>query len=164
MQASIPRPFGTALTDAVVMVVEDDPGTRAAMAYLFQGLGARVVECPDAEEACAVIQHALPDAVICDIFLPGMDGYYLVQKLRERELQVGATPAVAIALTGDDGEVPRLRSIAEGFQHFMAKPPDIDALVTLVVQALRTHTPPPPARGAHAPAGRRRALIGRDTG
>lgn len=155
MESGVRTPAGVAIADAVVMIVEDDTSARGALAYLFRSLGATVIECPDAEEGCVAIQRALPDAVICDIFLPGMDGYYFVQRLRERELQVGATPAVAIALTGDDGEVPRLRSIAEGFQHFMAKPPDIDALVDLLAGALRRRGPAQSAPGPRVlPPGR----------
>jgi CheY-like chemotaxis protein len=155
MKSVIRAPIGAAMDNAVVMIVEDEASARGALACLFSSLGARVLACPDAEEACVSIQHMLPDALICDIFLPGMDGYYFVQRLRERELQLGATPAVAIALTGDDGEVPRLRSIAEGYQHFMAKPPDIDALVALVAHGLRLRgpapRPPSPRPGRRAP-------------
>ncbi|WP_024903794.1 response regulator [Robbsia andropogonis] len=124
------------LDRGTIVLIEDDAHTREALSTLLSDLGAMVLAVADAEDGCATAIEALPDAVICDIVLPGMDGFYLIQSLREHEIRHGVEPAVAIALTGHDDEVHRLRSFAEGFQHFLTKPADIDALVAVLTAAI----------------------------
>jgi CheY-like chemotaxis protein len=80
--------------------------------------------------------RALPDAVVCDLDLPAMDGFYLIQRVRDHEIRGDHSPSVAVALTGHTDEAYRLRSIGEGFQHFMTKPAPPEALVTLLHDAI----------------------------
>ncbi|CDY76081.1 Chemotaxis regulator-transmits chemoreceptor signals to flagelllar motor components CheY [Caballeronia glathei] len=103
---------------------------------LLEEEGADVVALADAEDGAEAAIRLLPDAVICDIDLPAMDGFYLIQRLRDHEIRGNLPPSVAIALTGHDGEEYRLRSIGEGFQHFMTKPAHPDELVTLIRESL----------------------------
>jgi CheY-like chemotaxis protein len=56
--------------------------------------------------------------------------------LRDHEIRGNLPPSVAIALTGHGGEEYRLRSIGEGFQHFMTKPVHPDELVALIQDAV----------------------------
>ncbi len=124
------------LGHARIVLIEDDPESRASLQTLLEEEGAEVVAMADAEDGAeAAISH-LPDAVICDLDLPGMDGFYLIQRLRDHEIRGNLPPSVAIALTGHDGDEYRLRSIGEGFQHFMTKPAHPDELVALLQDAL----------------------------
>lgn len=125
------------LDGGTIVLVEDDAEARESLNILLSSLGACVHAVADAEEGCETASRILPDALICDIMLPGMDGYYMIQKLREHELSLGVEPAVAIALTGHNDEIHRLRSIGEGFQHFLTKPADLDQLVSLLHSAVR---------------------------
>jgi two-component system, cell cycle response regulator CtrA len=119
-----------------IVLIEDDPENRESLQTLLEEEGAEVVAVADAEDGAeAAITH-LPDAVICDLDLPGMDGFYLIQRLRDHEIRGNLPPCVAIALTGHDGEEYRLRSIGEGFQHFMTKPAQPEELVMLIQDAL----------------------------
>ena len=119
-----------------IVLIEDDPESRASLQMLLEEEGADVIAVADAEDgAQAAIEH-LPDAVICDLDLPEMDGFYLIQRLRDHEIRGNLPPSVAIALTGHDGDAYRLRSIGEGFQHFMTKPARPEALVTLLRDAI----------------------------
>ncbi len=61
---------------------------------------------------------------------------YLLQRLRDHEIRGNLAPSVVIPLTGHDGEEYRLRSIGEGFQHFMPKHAHPDELVSLIQDAL----------------------------
>jgi two-component system, cell cycle response regulator CtrA len=124
------------LGHARIVLIEDDPESRASLQMLLEEEGAAVVAVADAEDGAeAAITH-LPDAVICDLDLPGMDGFYLIQRLRDHEIRGNLPPSVAIALTGHDGDEYRLRSIGEGFQHFMTKPAHPDELVALIQVAI----------------------------
>jgi len=124
------------LDQGTIVLVEDDTETRESLSALLSSLGAHVVATADAEEGSEAASRLLPDAVVCDIMLPGMDGFYLIQTLREQEIRQGVQPAVAIVLTGYDDEMHRLRSFSEGFQHFLTKPADLDLLISVLQKAI----------------------------
>ncbi|WP_170845251.1 response regulator [Chitinasiproducens palmae] len=119
------------------MIVEDDDSTRDALGAVFETAGMQPLFASDAEDGILLAESASPDAVICDIGLPGMDGYYFVQRLRDHELRNGLMPSVAIALTGAVSDVARLRSMAEGFDHFVEKPVRPEDLLGLLSHGLR---------------------------
>ncbi|HEV3106261.1 MAG TPA: response regulator [Trinickia sp.] len=119
-----------------VVVVDDDPSSRESLAMMLESEGARVIAAADAEEGVEAVLRVAPAAVVCDLDLPGMDGFYLVQRLRDDEIRSDRTPAVAIAITGHTDEAYRLRSIGEGFQHFMTKPASPERLVAALTEAL----------------------------
>jgi len=124
------------LGHARIVLIEDDRESRESLQMLLEEEGADVVALADAEDGAEAAIRLLPDAVICDIDLPAMGGFYLIQRLRDHEIRGNLPPSVAIALTGHDGEEYRLRSIGEGFQHFMTKPAHPDELVTLIRESL----------------------------
>jgi len=103
---------------------------------VLEAEGARVVAAADAEEGVDAVLTLAPDAVVCDIDLPAMDGFYLIQRLREDEIRNDRSPAVAVAITGHSDEAYRLRSIGEGFHHFMRKPAEPERLVALLAEAV----------------------------
>lgn len=124
------------LEQVTVVLVEDDRPSRESLAMVLEAEGARVVAAADAEEGIEAALGVAPDAVVCDIDLPAMDGFYLIQRLRDDEIRNDRPPAVAVAITGHTDEAYRLRSIGEGFHHFMRKPAEPDRLVTLLVDAI----------------------------
>jgi CheY-like chemotaxis protein len=124
------------LDQATIVLVEDDPNSRESLTMLLESEGARVVAVADAEEGVETAMRLLPDAIICDIDLPAMDGFYLIQRLRDYEIRGDHVPSVAIAITGHTEDTYRLRSIGEGFQHFMTKPAQPEQLVSLLREAI----------------------------
>lgn len=124
------------LEQVTIVVVEDDAPSRESLKMMLESEGARVVTAHDAEEGVEAILHTMPNAVVCDLDLPAMDGFYLIQRLREEEIRGGRTPAVAVALTGHTDEAYRLRSIGEGFQHFMRKPAAPAQLIALLAESV----------------------------
>ncbi|WP_118180262.1 response regulator [Paraburkholderia phosphatilytica] len=124
------------LDQATIVLVEDDPHSRASLATLLESEGAHVVAVADAEEGVEAAIRETPDALVCDLDLPAMDGFYLIQRLRDHEISSDRTPTVAVALTGHTDEAYRLRSIGEGFEHFMTKPARPDELVSLLCNAI----------------------------
>ena len=124
------------LDQAKIVLVEDDLQSRESLTHLLESEGAHVVAVADAEEGVEAALRELPDAVVCDLELPCMDGFYLIQRLRDHEIRGDHAPAVAVALTGHTDDSYRLRSIGEGFQHFMTKPARPDDLVKLLHDAI----------------------------
>ncbi len=86
LRAGAPTPPGPAPESACVMVVDDQPDVRRAVARLLRRAGYRVFEAADGEEALAKAE-ALGDAldlVLSDVVMPRMGGFELVERLRER--------------------------------------------------------------------------------
>jgi two-component system CheB/CheR fusion protein len=110
-----------------VLVVDDNPDTRASLKEVLQMEGHEVVAAADGASAVAAAVKARPDVVLCDIGLPDFDGYEVARRLR-RVLR----EATLIALSGYDQEADRARSKAAGFQHHLAKPPELAELLRLV--------------------------------
>lgn len=124
------------LEQVTIVLVEDDPASRQSLAMVLESEGARVIAAADAEAGIEAALDLAPDVVICDIDLPAMDGFYLIQRLRDDEIRNGRSPAVAVAITGHTDEAFRLRSIGEGFHHFMRKPADPERLISLIADAI----------------------------
>ncbi|CAN7675792.1 response regulator [Trinickia sp. LjRoot230] len=124
------------LEQMTIVVVDDDLSSRESLSMMLEMEGACVVTAHDAEEGVDAVLRTKPDAVICDIDLPGMDGFYLIQRLRDDEICSNRAPAVAVAITGHTDDAYRLRSIGEGFQHFMMKPAHPQRLVALLADAV----------------------------
>src|SRR5690606_25575537 len=92
-----------------------------------------------------------PQVILCDIAMPGQDGYAFVRTLRQRSR---GRRIPAAALTALVGEEDRRRALESGFQMHLAKPIDADRLATAVAtlaawpQPLgsRSEGSPPPAK------------------
>jgi two-component system CheB/CheR fusion protein len=128
-----------------VLVLDDDRATCDAIADLLGQAGARVRSAESAAEALAVVDAFHPALVICDIAMPGENGYAFIRQLRARGDEAsGNIPA--LALTALAREEDRERVLKSGFQIHLAKPVDIDRLTDAVLElASGRRTPAPSA-------------------
>ncbi len=110
-----------------VLIIDDDPRVRDALALLLDRAGAVVDTAESAEIARAQIARAVPEALVCDIAMPGEDGYGFIKKLRASGSE---TPAIAVTAHASAGDARR--SVAAGFDFHIPKPIDIDLLVTTI--------------------------------
>jgi CheY-like chemotaxis protein len=76
-------------------------------------------------EALSVAAEFLPEVVLLDIGLPGMDGYEVAHQLRLMPTQ---TTAFLVAITGYGGAEDRARAKLAGFDEYLVKPADLDLL------------------------------------
>ncbi len=79
-----------------------------------------------------------PDVVMLDIGLPGMDGFQVGQRLRERW---GPERLKLIALTGYGGDEARSRSLHAGFDYHLVKPVNFDELYRILEEVARLTKP-----------------------
>jgi CheY-like chemotaxis protein len=94
--------------------------------------GADVTTASSAVEGLAVMAGWKPDVIVCDIGMPGEDGYSFITKVRNLEpVQGGKIPA--IALTGYVRVEDRMRSLEAGYQMFVPKPVEADELAASIV-------------------------------
>jgi signal transduction histidine kinase/CheY-like chemotaxis protein len=118
-----------ALTMRRVLVVDDNIDAAEMLAALLGSLGAAVAVATNGVQALRVAADYVPDVIVLDIGMPGMDGYEVARRLR-------ATPRHAdtriIALTGWGQDEDVRRSRDAGIDHHLVKPPDLDALRDLI--------------------------------
>jgi PAS domain S-box-containing protein len=119
-----------ALGGVSVLAVEDDADTRELIASILRHAGAQVAVAASVDEALGALAAASPDVVICDIAMPGRDGYALLHEARRRPGTGAEIPFVALTAHAQDSE--RRRSLAEGFAVHVCKPVEPGELVDVV--------------------------------
>ena len=120
--------------DLDVLVVDDDPSTREAIAALLTAWGASVRTAASAHEAREAFAHVRPDVLISDLGMPGEDGCALVSDLRRRDAARGDDRLHTIACTGHLAAADTERALACGFDSVLHKPLDVQALWDAVAQ------------------------------
>ena len=127
------------VSDALVLLVEDDPDTRAMYATFLDAVGYRVVAAAHGRAALEALQHNAPDIVVTDLAMPVMDGFCLTRELRARPA-TQSTPIIAVTGQGMPN-TPRLAREA-GCCCLFAKPflPDslFDAIESMLHACPRT--------------------------
>ncbi len=122
---------GADLTGVHVLVVEDDVDSRELLISILVKCGARVSGAPSAHDALELFKTDIPDVMVSDIGMAGMDGYSLIRKIRALDIAAGQR-VPALALTAYARSEDRRRTLAEGFQMHLAKPADPSEFATAV--------------------------------
>jgi CheY-like chemotaxis protein len=110
-----------ALRGLHVLVVDDEPDTRAVTAAVLERCGCRVSLADGAAPAFALFERDRPDVLLVDLAMPGEDGYSLLRRVRARSPGDGGQVPAA-ALTAHASTEDRARALAAGFQMHLAKP------------------------------------------
>jgi PAS domain S-box-containing protein len=115
-----------------VLVVEDNPEVRAHLRFHLDG-SYRVLEASDGAQALEHVRSDLPDLVISDVMMPGMDGFALCRAIRE-DPETDFIPVVL--LTALDGAEDRLRGLEQEADAYLTKPIQSDELLARVANLL----------------------------
>jgi len=119
------------LANVHVLVVDDELDARALVKRLLEMAGATVSMAASGSEAMERILARRPDVLVCDIGMPGEDGYSLIRRLRVlEESQESALPAVAVSAYARSED--RTKAIRSGFQNHLAKPVEPTELLAVV--------------------------------
>ena len=119
-----------------VLVVDDEPDGRELIKRFLEECNAIVRVATTAAEALELMAIELPDVLISDIGMPGVDGYELMRRVRALSSQHGGN-IPAIALTAYARAEDRMKAIMAGFQHHAAKPVEAAELITMVAALTR---------------------------
>jgi PAS domain S-box-containing protein len=113
-------------------VVDDEANARELITSVLESHGARVTAFASAGEASDLLtSERRPDVLVCDLAMPGEDGFSLIHKLREWEKSHdGVLPAIALTAFGRVED--RTRALYAGFQMHIAKPVEPVELVVAV--------------------------------
>jgi CheY-like chemotaxis protein len=108
-------------------VIEDDPGTRELLRTAIEKRGLEVSFAPDGATGLAMAWEQQPGLILLDLRLHGMDGFAVLQALKQN----AATAAIpVITMTASEGlnAGTRARVLALGASDFVTKPFDLDML------------------------------------
>ncbi|HEY2924865.1 MAG TPA: response regulator [Candidatus Eisenbacteria bacterium] len=109
-----------------VLIVEDDPDSLELMTYLFRAFGHEALGAGSGDMALRVAASASPDLILCDLRLPGMDGYQLLTRLKA-DPALQSIPVVAVTAYAMPGD--RERVMSAGFDGYVSKPIDPENFV-----------------------------------
>jgi PAS domain S-box-containing protein len=112
-----------------ILVVDDNVDLSRALTTLLARFGYEAQAVNDGPTAIEAARALRPEVVLLDLGLPGMDGFEVARRLRSEE---GFEDATIIAITGYGQEDGGRYSRAEGFNHHLIKPVQIESLVALL--------------------------------
>ena len=123
-----------------VLVLDDNPTNLKLACSVLEWSGYEIRMAGDAEEAQIVLAGTLPDLILMDIALPGMDGLSLTRKLKadERTRHIRIVALTAFAMKGDDQ-----KAFDAGCDGYITKPIDTRKLPEQVAALLAKVTPHP---------------------
>lgn len=112
-----------------IVLIDDNTDACASLKTLLELFGCHVATALDGVSGASLVQTERPHIVLCDIGLPGMDGYAVLAQVRAE-----MTPPlpVMIALTGYGSQEDRARALAAGFDHHLVKPVSAEDLLRLI--------------------------------
>ncbi len=127
-QSQAQAPFD--LAGVRVLVVEDEADARELVGRVLEGAGAEVALVAAPEAALESLKDFEADVLVCDIGLPGQDGYQLLERLREMRER----PIPALTFTAFSRPEDRERAGRAGFQDHIAKPLEPARLLAAVAR------------------------------
>jgi two-component system, cell cycle response regulator DivK len=125
---------------AQILIIEDNPQNRYLAAFLLERRGHTVLQAETGPEGLQLAADTVPDLILLDIQLPGMDGYDVARQLRQ-DPRLGDIPIVAVtsyAMVGD-----RERCLEAGASGYIEKPINPESFVDEVERFLSA----PPREG-----------------
>jgi len=121
-----------------IALIEDNPDNRFVVRVMLEDVY-DITDYETGPSALAAFERDVPDLILLDIALPGMDGTEVVGRIR-RDPRLHAIPVIALTAHAMQGD--RDRYIAAGCDDYVSKPIiDVDAFIATVDQHLRAGRP-----------------------
>jgi len=121
----------SSVTHGRILIVDDEPASRLALAELLSGWGHRVEQAVDGHEALRRAVEFRPDIVLSDLVMPQTDGLWLLKTLREEQ-----PDCPVVMVTGRGSVDVAVQAIKEGAYDFIEKPLDAAKLKVIIARAL----------------------------
>src|SRR3954451_20842063 len=106
----------SSLDGAQVLVIDDDETIRAVLRRTVEMAGGSVTEAGTGEEGLPALYARRPDVVILDIDLPGLDGWQVLERIRQ------LTDVPVVMLSAHDDELEKVRALRAGADDYVTKP------------------------------------------
>lgn len=117
-----------------VLVVEDSTTTRKVITVILKNEGFDVIQAKNGIEALARFNEIVPDLVLLDIIMPGMDGYQVLSTLKKNK-SFKSIPVVM--LTAKDGLIDKVKGKISGCNEYLTKPFTPEELMSKIKKYLR---------------------------
>ena len=111
-----------------MLLVDDNADSTEPLSLLLQAKGHHTRVAVEGEEALSVADEFQPNCVVLDLGLPGIDGYEVARRLRDRH----GTRLILVALTGWAGKEVRAKAAEAGFDYHLVKPVNWEELEHIV--------------------------------
>lgn len=130
---TLPSPETTNRTDALILIVEDDPSNATFLQDAIQHWGYRTYHASEGLEALAWLTSHSPDLILMDVNLPDLDGLTVTRqlKLNPYRMHIPIVAMTALVMVGD-----RERCLAAGMQDYISKPINSDRLAAILERYL----------------------------
>src|SRR5689334_4883207 len=138
-----------------ILVVDDEPGVRAALVGVLRDEGYAVEAVATGEACLDRVTRGAIDLIILDVWLPGMDGLATLARLRERQVD-----AAVVLISGHGNIESAVRAIKMGAFDFVEKPLSLDKTVLVVRNALRQRRLQAENRALRAKVDARLTMVG----
>jgi DNA-binding response OmpR family regulator len=126
------------LDGAQVLVIDDDVTIRALLRRIVEMAGATVTEAETGEDGLRALYAGRPDVVILDIGLPGLDGWQVLERIRQ------LTDLPVVMVSAHDDELEKVRALQAGADDYVTKPfgaPELLARLQVQVRRGRASSP-----------------------
>jgi signal transduction histidine kinase/ActR/RegA family two-component response regulator len=121
-----------------VVAVDDNADARELLKVILERSKAQTAVVSSGQAALEAIKDLHPDVLICDLSMPEMDGYEVLENVRRLEPELGHLPVIAFTAAARDED--RAATRLAGFQAHLAKPIEPDELVRTVLELLNNST------------------------
>jgi two-component system response regulator MprA len=120
-----------------LLLVDDDAPIRRMLARTLSAEGYDVEAVADGGAALAAVERSVPDAIVLDVTMPGVDGLAVTRRLRAKGLRVPI-----LMLTARDALRDRVDGLDAGADDYLVKPFEVEELTARVRALLRRNAPP----------------------
>ncbi len=123
---------------AQIVLIDDERDILSGLCVRMKAFGFDVRAAGDAMTGLTLATETVPDAIVMDVRMPGMDGLELLDRLKQDER---TRDIPVIVLSANVVEKTRAKAIALGARRFIQKPFQADRLLTAVQQEIRGRAP-----------------------
>jgi CheY-like chemotaxis protein len=117
-----------------ILLVEDNPMNRRVAQFILKSQGYTVLEARDGQEALELLKTHLPDLILMDLQLPGLDGF-TVTRIIKQDAATKGVPIVALTAYAMKGDAER--ALEAGCDGYITKPIDPDEFPQTVARYLQ---------------------------
>jgi twitching motility two-component system response regulator PilH len=114
-----------------ILVVDDSPTDRQYMIETLKGKGFQIVTAENGEDAIAKAKSELPDLILMDVVMPGLNGYQATRQITRDD----ATKHIPVIIcTSKGADTDRIWGLRQGANDYLVKPVDSQALLAKIAQ------------------------------
>ncbi|MBD3894788.1 response regulator [Halomonas sp. ML-15] len=119
----------------LILCAEDHHELRRDICEELKEAGYGVIEAADGDQAMQQLESAVPDLILCDINMPGHDGYRILEDIRQRRPDLADTPFVFLTALSEPRDIVDGKRL--GADDYLVKPVDFDLLLVTIGARLR---------------------------